>query len=69
MVGEEEESVEAGRCGAKLGGVAFSDHGLRSQAFDPGEWSGVGEAEVVGEEEEKVLVVGVGFEELSARFG
>ena len=61
--------MEAGRCGAKLGGVAFSDHGLRSQAFDPGERSGVGEAEVVGEEEEKVLVVGVGFEELSARFG
>ncbi len=51
--------MESDRARAKLRSIAFVNHCLGSQTFDPGKGSGVGEAEVVGEEEEKGLVVGV----------
>ena len=69
MVGEEEEGVERHRTGAKLRGVTFVDYRTRSQAFDPGEGSGVGEAQIVGEKESEGLVVFVGFEEGGVALG
>ena len=68
-VREEEKSVDRYRGRPKLGSVAFVDHGLRGEALDPRERGGIGEADVVGEEEEKVLVVGVRGEELGPLFG
>lgn len=58
MVGEEEKGVESSRSGPELWGIALVDDGLGGESFDPGEWGGIGEAEVVGEEEDKGLVVG-----------
>lgn len=69
MVGEEEESVERDGAGTKLGSVAFTDHRLGGQALDPGQRGGVGEAEIVREEEDEVLVIGVRGEESRAGFG
>jgi hypothetical protein len=62
MVGEEEERVEGDRSRSEHGFVAFVHDRLRVQTFDPGEWRGVGETEVVGEEEKKILVIGVSLE-------
>jgi len=61
--------VNRDRVGAKLGGVSLGDHSFGGETFDPREWSSVGEADIVREEEEKVLVVGVGLEEAGAFFG
>ncbi|PIW07342.1 hypothetical protein COW38_02900, partial [Candidatus Collierbacteria bacterium CG17_big_fil_post_rev_8_21_14_2_50_45_7] len=47
-------------------GVALGDHGLRGQTLDPGKRSGVGEAEVVGEQEDKGFVVGIGLKQHGA---
>lgn len=55
--------------GAKTGGVPFVDHGLGCQTLDPREWSGVGEAEIVGEEEDEVLVIGRRGEKGGSWFG
>ena len=62
MVGEQEKSVGSDGTSPKLGSVAFVDDCLRGQAFDPREWGSVGEAEVIGEQEDEVLVVGSGGE-------
>lgn len=59
---QKEEAKEGDGGGAELGGVPLGDHRLGTQAFDPGERSSVGEAEVVGEEENQVLVVSVALE-------
>jgi len=42
---------------------------LGIQTFNPGQGCSIGEAEVVGEEEEKGLVVGVRLEESGAELG
>lgn len=49
--------------------VAFVDHGFGVEAFDPGEGRGVGETEVVGEEEDKSFVVGLGLKKEGVFFG
>ncbi len=62
VIRKKEESVECDWCFAKVRGVTLADHGLWGQTLDPRERSGVGEAEVVGEEEDKGFVVCLGFE-------
>lgn len=55
--------------GSKLRGVSFVDDSLRVETLDPGQRGSIGEADVVGEEEDKVLVIGIGLEELGPFFG
>ena len=69
MVGEKEKTMHGNGGRAKVRGIAFINDRLRGQAFDPGEWSGVWEAEIVGEEQDKVLVIGRGLEKSGTRLG
>lgn len=69
MVGEEEEGVERDGRGTERGLVALVHDCFGVQSFDPREWGRVGEAEVVGEEEDKVLVVGVILKKRERLFG
>lgn len=57
MVGEQKESVSGDGSSAISGGVSFADHCLWSQPFDPREGGGVGEAEVIGQKEHKILII------------
>jgi len=69
VVGEEEEGVERDRARAKLRGVTFVDHSLGGQSLNPREWGGIREAEVVGKQEDEVLVVRLVLEKSGAFFG
>ena len=60
-VGEEEEGHKSDGVGAKLRGVSLGNDGLGGKTFDPGERGGTGEAKIIREEEEKILIVKVGF--------
>jgi hypothetical protein len=55
--------------GTKARGVALGYDSLGGQTFDPGKRGGVGETDVVGKEEDEILVIRVGLEELRAFFG
>lgn len=61
--------MESDRSAAKSAMVAFVDNGFGTQTFDPGERSGIGETEVVGQKENKGFVVGLGLKQGRALFG
>jgi len=63
VVGEEEERVEGDRASPQLAFVPFVDNGLGVESFDPRERGSIGEAEVVGEEQDKSFVVGLGLKQ------
>ena len=69
VVGEEEIGVERCWGEAESGGVAFGNDSLGVEPLDPRKGGGVGEAEIIGEEEGKIFVVGVALEEGGTRFG
>lgn len=49
--------------------IALFNDSLRVETLDPGQWGGIGEAEVIGEEEDKSLVVGLSVKESRPFFG
>lgn len=69
MVREEEERMEGDWASSQLAFISFVDDGLGVESFDPGERRCIGEAEVVGEEEDKGFVVGLVLKKRSSFFG
>lgn len=69
VVREEEERMEGDWASSQLAFISFVDDGLGVESFDPGERRCIGEAEVVGEEEDKSFVVGFGLKEEGSLFG